>query len=155
ALRAAHPEILLEIAVSNAMANLTRREADVAVSPIPEPPETLVGRWIANIAHAVYGSSTYLSRYGGGDPSNFEWVGLDDALATTVIGRWIRDNVRDAQIGLRVDALPGLEGRSVRRHGRGAPALLPGRRRRSIASRSGGCWSRRAFSTLAAHAQRP
>jgi DNA-binding transcriptional LysR family regulator len=108
ALRAAHPEILLEVTVSNAMANLTRREADVAIRPTPEPPETLVGRRIANIAHAVYGSPAYLSRHGG-DPSELEWIGLDETLATTVIGRWIRENVRDAQIGLRVDALPALK----------------------------------------------
>ena len=109
ALRAAHPEILIEITVSNAIANLTRREADVAIRPTSEPPETLVGRRIANIAHAVYGSPTYLSRYGGGDPSNFEWIGLDDTLATTVIGRWMREHIQDAQIGLRVDALPALK----------------------------------------------
>jgi DNA-binding transcriptional LysR family regulator len=53
ALRAAHPEISLEVTVSNAVANLTRREADVAIRPTPEPPETLVGRRIADIAHAV------------------------------------------------------------------------------------------------------
>ena len=108
ALREAHPEILLEVTVSNGMANLTRREADVAIRPTPEPPETLVGRRIANIAHAVYGSPTYLSRHGD-DPSDLEWIGLDDTLATTVIGRWMRENVRDAQIGLRVDALPALK----------------------------------------------
>jgi DNA-binding transcriptional LysR family regulator len=107
-LRAAHPEILLEVTVSNAMANLTRREADVAIRPTPEPPETLVGRRVADIAHAVYGSPAYLSRHGG-RPSDLEWIGLDDTLATTVIGRWMRENVREAQIGLRVDALPALK----------------------------------------------
>ncbi|HZP99845.1 MAG TPA: LysR family transcriptional regulator [Reyranella sp.] len=108
ALRAAHPEISLEVTVSNVMANLTRREADVAIRPAPEPPETLVGRRIATIAHAVYGSPAYLSRHGR-DPSKLRWIGLDDTLATTVIGRWMRDNVGDGQIGLRVDALPALK----------------------------------------------
>src|SRR5262249_49778379 len=41
--------------------------------------------------------------------SNYEWVGLDDTLATTVIGRWMHKNIRDTQIGLRVDALPALK----------------------------------------------
>jgi DNA-binding transcriptional LysR family regulator len=109
ALRAAHPEILLEITVSNAMANLTRREADVAIRPTLEPPETLVGRRIANIEHAVYGSPAYLSHYGGEDSSNFKWIGLDDTLATTVIGRWMRENIRDARISLWVDSLPALK----------------------------------------------
>ena len=107
ALRAAHPELRLEIAISNAMANLTRREADVAIRPVPEPPETLVGRRIADIAHAIYASTDYLSRRA--DRSECEWIGLDDAMATTVIGRWMRENVEDARIALRVDALPALK----------------------------------------------
>jgi DNA-binding transcriptional LysR family regulator len=106
-LRAKYPEIRLEITISNAMANLTRREADIAVRPVPEPAETLVGRRIANIAHAIYGSPDYLSRRA--DRSDYEWIGLDDAMATTVIGRWLRQNVEDARIVLRVDALPALK----------------------------------------------
>lgn len=108
-LRAVHPEIRLEITISNTMANLTRREADIAVRPVPEPPETLVGRRIASIAHAVYGSPHYLSRHRSADRSEYEWIGLDDAMATTVIGRWMRANVQDARIALRVDALPALK----------------------------------------------
>jgi DNA-binding transcriptional LysR family regulator len=108
ALRTAHPEILLEITISNAMANLTRREADIAIRPSPEPPETLAGRRVAEIAHAIYGSPDYLSRHGGTDLSGHEWIGLDDTLATTVIGRWMQENVRDPRLALRVDALPAL-----------------------------------------------
>jgi DNA-binding transcriptional LysR family regulator len=122
ALRAAHPEIRLEITMSNAMANLTRREADVAIRPVPEPPETLVGRRIANIAHAIYGSPAYLARRSGRDPSNYDWVGLDDSLATTMIGRWMHGNVLDGRIALRVDALPAL--RDAARAGMGV-VLLP------------------------------
>ncbi len=35
----AHPEITPEIVVSNAMANLTRREAEIAIRPTPAPSE--------------------------------------------------------------------------------------------------------------------
>jgi DNA-binding transcriptional LysR family regulator len=62
AMRALHPEIQLEIVISNAMANLTRREAEIAIRPTLEPPEILVGRRVADIAHAIYGSRAYLSR---------------------------------------------------------------------------------------------
>jgi DNA-binding transcriptional LysR family regulator len=108
ALRAAYPDISIEVTVSNAMANLTRREADVAIRPTAEPPDTLVGRRIATIAHAVYGSPSYLSLHSG-DPFELEWIGLDDTLATTVIGHWMRENVRESQIRVRVDALPALK----------------------------------------------
>jgi pimeloyl-ACP methyl ester carboxylesterase len=37
------------------------------------------------------------------DSSNFEWIGLDDTLATTVIGRWMHEHIRDA-LNKEVDA---------------------------------------------------
>jgi DNA-binding transcriptional LysR family regulator len=107
-MRASHPEIRLEIFVSNAMADLTRREADIAIRPTPEPSGLLVGRRVADIAHAVYGSHTYLSRHDDEDLSAHDWIGLDDALASTVIARWMHENIRTARIACRVDALPAL-----------------------------------------------
>jgi DNA-binding transcriptional LysR family regulator len=108
AMRAVHPEIQCEIAISNSMANLTRREAEIAIRPTPEPPEILVGRRIADIAHAIYGSRAYLSRRHDKDLSAHDWIALDDALASTVIGRWMHANLRAAHTTCRVDALPAL-----------------------------------------------
>jgi len=108
AMRATHPEIQVEIAISNAMANLTRREAEIAIRPTLEPPEILVGRRVADIAHAIYGSRAYLSRHEDKDLSAHDWIALDDALASTVIGRWIHENLSTAHITCRVDALPAL-----------------------------------------------
>jgi len=108
AMRAVHPEIQFEIAISNSMANLTRREAEIAIRPTPEPPEILVGRRIADIAHAIYGSRDYLSRHEDKGLSAHDWIALDDSLASTVIGRWIHENLRGAHITCRVDALPAL-----------------------------------------------
>jgi DNA-binding transcriptional LysR family regulator len=107
-LRVAHPEIHLEITISNAMANLTRREADIALRPTLEPNDTLVGRRVSEIAHAIYGSHQYLLQAPSKNLAAHDWIGLDDALAGTVIGRWMRDNVSDARVACRVDALPAL-----------------------------------------------
>jgi DNA-binding transcriptional LysR family regulator len=120
ALRASHPDIRLDIAISNTMANLTRREADIALRPTSEPPETLVGRRVAEIAHAIYGSREYVARRAS--ERDHDWVGLDEALAETVVGRWMRQNVRDDRVTCRVDALPAL--RDAARAGLGL-ALLP------------------------------
>lgn len=108
AMRALHPEIHPEIAISNAMANLTRREAEIAIRPTTAPPEILVGRRVADIAHAIYGSRAYLSRHDDKDLSAHDWITLDDALASTVIGRWLNANLHAAHITCRVDALPAL-----------------------------------------------
>jgi DNA-binding transcriptional LysR family regulator len=67
-----------------------------------------VGRRVADIAHAIYGSTDYLSRCDDKDLSVHDWIGLDDALASTVIARWMRENVRAAQVACSVDALPTL-----------------------------------------------
>jgi DNA-binding transcriptional LysR family regulator len=107
-LRSSHADIVLEFAVSNTMANLTRREADIAVRPTPEPPEMLVGRRIAEIAHAIYGSPEYLSRRNSASLPKHDWIGLDDTLAGTVIGRWMHESVPEARVVCRVDALPAL-----------------------------------------------
>jgi DNA-binding transcriptional LysR family regulator len=122
AMRAMHPDIQVEIAISNAMANLTRREAEIAIRPTPEPPEMLVGRRVGDIAHAIYGSIGYLSRRDDKDLSAHDWIGLDDALASSVIARWMRENVRMAHIACRVDALPTLRDAAVAGLGL---ALLP------------------------------
>jgi DNA-binding transcriptional LysR family regulator len=122
AMRDQHPEIQPEVVISNAMANLTRREAEIAIRPTPEPPEILVGRRVADIAHAIYGTQAYLSRHQGSDLSVHDWIALDDGLANTVIGRWIRENLRGAHITCRVDALPAL--RDAAAAGLGL-ALLP------------------------------
>jgi DNA-binding transcriptional LysR family regulator len=108
AMRSLHPEIQLEIAIANPMANLTRREAEIAIRPTPAPPEILVGRRVADIAHAIYGSRAYLSRHEARDLAGHDWIALDDALAGTVIGRWMGENVGAAHISCRVDALPAL-----------------------------------------------
>jgi DNA-binding transcriptional LysR family regulator len=108
AMRALHPDIRLEIVVSNTMANLTRREAEIAIRPTPEPSDMLVGRRVADIAHAIYGSRAYLNHHGGKDLSAHDWIGLDEALADTVIARWMRENLHAARIACCVDALPAL-----------------------------------------------
>lgn len=108
AMRAMHPGIRLEITISNAMANLTRREAEIAIRPTSEPPEILVGRRVADIAHAIYGSPDYLSQHDGRDLSAHDWIGLDDTLAQTVVGRWMRDHARSVRLACTVDALPTL-----------------------------------------------
>jgi DNA-binding transcriptional LysR family regulator len=122
AMRTLHPDIQLEIAISNVMANLTRREAEIAIRPTPEPPELLVGRRVADIAHAIYGSRAYFSRRGDKDLAAHDWIGLDDALAGTVIAHWMRENLRAERFSCRVDALPALRDAAVAGLGL---ALLP------------------------------
>lgn len=120
--RAAHSGIVIEVALSNLMFNLTRRYADVAIRPADNPPEALIGRRIARIAFAIYGSPRYLAASGKTeDLASHQWVGPDDSLAVTSIGRWMRKTVPDSQIILRADSLLAL--RQAAQTGIGLAAL--------------------------------
>lgn len=77
AFRRAYPGIELEIAVSNAALNLTKREADVALRVGNEPPESLVGRRVGRLVFAIYGSSDYRARRTAEDLGSHDWIGLD------------------------------------------------------------------------------
>ena len=118
AFQAEHPGIALEFVVSSAMANLTRRDADVAIRPAERVPETLVGRRVCAIACAVYGP-----RGSTASPERGPWIGLDETLAGTAIARWLRISVpADAALACRVDSL--LAAREAVLAGMGV-ALLP------------------------------
>jgi len=59
--RVAHHGIVLEVALSNDVLSLSKREADVALRPCAAPPEALVGRRIGSIAQAIYGARDLIS----------------------------------------------------------------------------------------------
>jgi DNA-binding transcriptional LysR family regulator len=107
--RGAYPGIQLEIAISNAMLNLSKRDADVAIRPSLDPPETLVGRRVAKIAFAIYASPAYLAKHRKIEElAGHQWVGVDDSLADTSVARWMRTELRARDITLRADSLLGV-----------------------------------------------
>lgn len=76
AFRQAHPGIELEVIPTYSLADLARREADVAIRVSNDPPEDLFGRRILQIAKAVYVCADHLpdSEHGAVSPS-LRWIG--------------------------------------------------------------------------------
>ena len=58
-----HPEIEIELVITYAFADLSKREADVAIRMNNDPPGHLVGRRIVRQAKAIYASRDYLARH--------------------------------------------------------------------------------------------
>ena len=107
--RDAHPGIGIEVAVSNAMFNLSKRDADVAIRPAKVAPETLVGRRVAKVAFAVYASRDYVARRGKiADLRNERWIAPDDSLAETSVTHWMRSQLPGSDITLRADSLVAM-----------------------------------------------
>lgn len=110
ALKAAHPGIEVDLAVSNVFLNLTRREADIAIRPADDPPPGLFGRRISSIGFAVYGAASL-----GVTPQPFAtalaghpWVVPDDSLSATAASRWVASALADAVIAARADSFVTL-----------------------------------------------
>ena len=105
AFRRAHPEIVLDMVVSNQALNLTRRDADVALRATDAPPETLVGRRICAIAWAIFGAK---DRAFEGDPRQFDWIGFGDNLATLKAAKWLSQHAAGERVVYRINTVLGL-----------------------------------------------
>jgi DNA-binding transcriptional LysR family regulator len=118
--RAGHPEIILELVVANAFLSLTKRDADIAIRPAAEAPETLTGRRIANIATAIYARS-------GSRPvaaaalGTMDWISLDESLSHLRSSRWVEANIPRDRIAARVNSVLAM--RALAREGLGIAAL--------------------------------
>lgn len=89
-----HPEISLELDVTLSMADLARREADVAIRVSNDPPGNLVGRRLLRYARAIYASEGYLSRHDSARPRSaagpgMTWIGWDDTVPDP---QWVRQS---------------------------------------------------------------
>lgn len=115
--REAHPDIDLEVAVSNQLFNLSQRDADVAVRPSASPPEALVGRRVGRIALAVYAPSDATD-----PPELAEWIGPDPHMGYRDLERWMRRNGTAERCRYRVDSMLAM--RDAVRDGAGF-AVLP------------------------------
>lgn len=80
-LQKVHPLLNFELPTGNELANLTRRDADIAVRATKRPPQHLVGRHIGPVRMALYatrkGRARTLADVASG---RVDWIAPDDAL---------------------------------------------------------------------------
>jgi DNA-binding transcriptional LysR family regulator len=70
ALRATHPELVVELTLSNRVEDLLRREADIAVRMLRPSQDALIARRIGDIEIGLHAQRHYLAQYG--TPRNWE-----------------------------------------------------------------------------------
>ncbi len=108
AFHALYPSILIEVSVTNSMLNLTKRDADVAIRPVGDKPDPLVGKKVATIMFGFYASPDYWQRNRDIAMADQDWVGPDDVMANTTPGRWMRENLPNARLTFRADTFVTL-----------------------------------------------
>jgi len=106
ALLAAYPKLRVELEPGEAVLDLARREADIALrmNRVPERGDLAVRR-LARIGFSLYAAHGYLSRarkQPGYDPHRLEFVGLTYHPKLQSQGDWVERFARDGGIRLRL-----------------------------------------------------
>jgi len=91
-----HPDIELDIVVTDQIQDLTRQEADVSVRVAHEVSDDVVGRRLLRYASGIYASQAYLDRHWAGRGVHGEglhWIAWGDSVARPETGQvpaWVR-----------------------------------------------------------------
>lgn len=101
--RADHPEIQLEVTTANALLELTRREADIAIRPGGKPAEHLIGRRLCQVATALYRPRAL--RVQPDRIADADWVVPDDSLSHLASVRWLEQRGLIARAVFRGNSL--------------------------------------------------
>lgn len=100
-----HPQVRLDLVLSNQALNLSKRDADVALRATDDPPDTLVGRRLATIAWALYGRV----EDGAETPlAARRWVSLAQGTGAAKVARYVAARVDPARVVLRLDTVVGM-----------------------------------------------
>ncbi len=109
--RRTFPEIMIDVVVSNAMLNLSKRDADVAVRATYYQPETSAGRRIGRIGWAVFGPQSMVENSFDPerDSTRHAWAALGDSTTTGRATKWLKEHGIDGhRIVYRVNTMLGL-----------------------------------------------
>ncbi|KFI08915.1 LysR family transcriptional regulator [Massilia sp. BSC265] len=113
-----YPEIELELVASNALANLSHRDADIAIRATRQPPEHLIGIRLGKLQAAVYASKAYLEAHRHiPDYRDMDWIALDATLPDHPSQRWRRQHLPNVVPRYRMNSVLSVAGAVI--HGMG------------------------------------
>lgn len=103
---ARHPGLDFELSATNQIANLSRREADLALRASRKPPEHLVGKKLGVMHYAVYAAPAYLKQY----PASLaldqqQWIAVDDFVPEHPSVKWRQKNLSKVKPRFRCNSI--------------------------------------------------
>lgn len=103
-----YPALVIELCTSNDFANLSRRDADIAVRLTATPPEHLVGRCLGVVAYRLYASAAYCQRVDCSELSQLAWIAPDDFLPDHPTVAWRRQQWPGVQPAYRCNSMQSV-----------------------------------------------
>ncbi|MBC3301834.1 LysR family transcriptional regulator [Pseudomonas sp. SWRI18] len=116
-----YPALTLELSTSNDFANLSRRDADIALRLTRTPPEHLVGRCLGRVAYQVCASPDFARQHQGRALADLPWIAPDDFLPDHPTVVWRREHLPGIRLSYRCNSL--LSVTELVRAGLGVAAL--------------------------------
>ncbi|AZF38900.1 Transcriptional regulator, LysR family [Pseudomonas sp. R4-39-08] len=116
-----YPALILELSTSNDFANLSRRDADIALRLTSKPPEHLVGRCLGTVTYQVCASADYALRHAGQELADLAWIAPDDFLPDHPTVAWRREHLPGVRPGYRCNSMQSVT--ELVRAGLGVAAL--------------------------------
>lgn len=116
-----YPALTLELSTSNDFANLSRRDADIALRLTKTPPEHLVGRCLGAVAYQVCASPAYAHQHAGRELGELAWIAPDDFLPDHPTVVWRREHLPGVRLSYRCNSMLSVS--ELVRAGLGVAAL--------------------------------
>ncbi|WP_226477439.1 LysR family transcriptional regulator [Pseudomonas sp. MWU16-30323] len=116
-----YPALTLELSTSNDFANLSRRDADIALRLTKTPPEHLVGRCLGTVSYRVCASADYARQHAGKELAALSWIAPDDFLPDHPTVTWRRQYLPGVMPAYRCNSMVSVT--ELVRAGLGVAAL--------------------------------
>lgn len=105
-----HPGISVELIVENTVANLQKREADIALRLMRPTQQEVIARQLGEIGYSLYASRSYIDKFGKAVKSdelkNYQAVGLAGQTSTAI---WMKTLFPEKQIKFQMNTLLGVQ----------------------------------------------
>jgi DNA-binding transcriptional LysR family regulator len=108
-----YPAVSVELITGDAVADLSRREADLALRFVHPSSGDLMVKRVATLRFAVFGSRRYLEERRGSTPGELDWLDWDTSQAHLPDAAWLRELFPHVEPVLRANSL-GVRLRALR-----------------------------------------
>lgn len=103
ALRATHPDVRIELRITNHRVDMAEPVAEIALRPIRQLPENMSGEQAGHLRFGIFGSRTYLAEHPGGEHGDHQWLGVTPTIARSPAGQWQSEHL-DGSPALTADS---------------------------------------------------
>jgi len=107
-----HPNIIIELTLTNSRLSLSRQDADIAIRPSLNPQDTLVGQRVADLGFGIYTTPQIASSLPREpaleDLARKMWIAPGDALSASPSAKWMEKSIPQDSCWLYVDTFPSM-----------------------------------------------